>query len=295
MTYLEEKTIKGKTYYYLTKTSRAGKGWKKTRTYLGPEKPSKEELALLTTPPKYLTKEQASTLLTIKNRYAEHLKKLTKLDKEKLESATLTHFAYNTSAIEGSSMSLPETGYLLEENKTPQGHDLWEIHSALNTKEAYKYIEEMKEINHSAIKKLHKIVMNRILEKELGEYRTVFMKIGVARHKPPAPTEVPALMEKLLGWYRKNKSRMNVFELACLFHIKFEAVHPFRDGNGRVGRLLMNFILLKQGFPILDLPVDKRIEYYRHLDTAQVGKKFKPFVVFAYNVFVEDTKGMGWC
>jgi Fic family protein len=87
---------------------------------------------------------------------------------------------------------------------------------------------------------------------------------------------------------------MHPFELACTFHIKFEKIHPFRDGNGRVGRLIMNFILLKNRFPLLDIKADKKIAYYKTLEKAQIQRKHKDFVDYAFETYKEDAKQMEW-
>ncbi|MFH0837513.1 MAG: Fic family protein, partial [Candidatus Aenigmatarchaeota archaeon] len=81
---------------------------------------------------------------------------------------------------------------------------------------------------------------------------------------------------------------------ASILHIKFEKIHPFRDGNGRVGRLIMNFVLLKNRYPLLDIKADKRITYYKSLEKAQLQRKYQDFIDYAVDTYKEDAKHMGW-
>ncbi len=299
MVYVEEKIIEGKTYYYLTKTSRHGTKWKKLRTYVGTKRPSEEEIEELSrkldVPPKckYLSTEQLTVLEKIKQQYKSYLSKLTEHDFRQYEDATLTHFTYNTNAIEGSTLSLMETGFVLHENRTPQGKDLREIYGAINMREAYNYLREMRDLTEGGIKKLHELVMKNILEREVGEYRTVPVVIIGSRTRTSLYTEVKKDMLKLIEWYNKNKD-LHPFELACLLHIKFEKIHPFRDGNGRVGRLIMNFVLLSKGYPLLDIKVDRRLDYYAALEKAHLERKYKDFLNYAFETYKEDAKGFGW-
>jgi len=215
--------------------------WKKKIKYFGNKKPAKKQIEefsrkinkkekVLT---KYLSKDQLNFLNKLKINYKEYLDQLTEHDFIQFEDATITSFTYNTNAIEGSTLSLHETGIILNENITPSGKDLREVYGALNIKEAYYYIKKMKDITENNIKKVHYIVMKNILNIELGEYRTVPVRIIGSNVKPPFPIDVSDEMKKFIGRYNKNK-KLHPFELACLLHIKFEKIHPFRDGNGRV-------------------------------------------------------------
>ncbi|MEK6858014.1 MAG: Fic family protein [Nanoarchaeota archaeon] len=299
MVYLELRKIGNKEYYYIVKNTRRGKDkWVKETKYFGTKKPSKEELAKFlkrteNVPTKYLSKEQAAFLRKLKFNYKDYLSKLTENDFRHFEDATITSFTYNTNAIEGSTLSLQETGIIINKNITPEGKDLREIYGATNMREAFNHIKKMQDITESSIKKIHFIVMNRILEQELGEYRTVPVRIIGSRLMPPLPIDIEKEMKALIEWYSKNKN-IHPFELACLFHIKFEKIHPFRDGNGRVGRLLMNFILLKHKYPLLDIKVEKKLNYYKTLEDAQVQKKYKKFIDYAVSTYLEDAKSMGW-
>jgi Fic family protein len=299
VTYIEARKIGKSTYYYLVRNIREGPNkWRKEREYLSTKKPSKVDILkfakktknVLT---KYLSKDQSVLLEEIKSKYRKYLSKLTDHDFRQFEDATITNFTYNTNAIEGSTLSLRETGFILHENRTPEGKDLREVYGTTNMREAYNYTKKMKDVTEQSIKKLHFIVMNNLLEEECGEYRTVPVRIIGSRLQPPFPVDVESEMNKLIEWYNKNKN-MHAFELACLLHIKFEKIHPFRDGNGRVGRLIMNFVLLRHKYPLLDIKVEKKIDYYQTLEAAQIERKYKGFVDYCFSIYEEDAKSMGW-
>jgi len=301
MVYLEKRLVGNKEYCYIVKNVRLQGGrWKKIRKYMGTKKPSKDDLIKFEEKlqtdkikTKYLTKEQLDLLSKIKYGYKDYLGKLTEHDFIQFEEAAVTSFTYNTSAIEGSTLSLQETGLILGKSITPEGKDLREIYGAVNMKESYSYMKEMRELSEQNIKKLHFLVMKNILTEEVGEYRTVPVRISGSRIQPPFPIDVPEEIKGLLSWYNKNRN-LHPFELACLLHIKFEKIHPFRDGNGRVGRLIMNFVLLKAGYPLLDIKVAKKLAYYKTLEAAQVGRKYKGFIDYTILTYLEDAKAMGW-
>ena len=299
MVYIEERKIGSNTYYYLVKTIREGNHtWRKERKYFSIRKPSDKDIEDFskgadTVATKYLSKYQLDFLIGLKLKYKHYLNKLTEHDFIQFEDATITSFTYNTNAIEGSTLSLHETGIILNENITPPGKDLREVYGALNIKEAYYYMKTMKDITENSIKKSHSIVMKGILETELGEYRSVPVRIIGSTVNPPLPIDVGIDMRKFIEWYNKSKN-VHPFELACLLHIKFEKIHPFRDGNGRVGRLIMNFILLKNKYPLLDIKVDKKLDYYQTLEGAQTRRKYKDFIDYCFSIYKEDAVSMGW-
>ena len=300
MVYVEEREVKGKRYYFLVRNIRTGTNkWKKERKYFGGKKPSEEEIGDFSknieppTKTKYLTKDQVGILEKMKFGYKNYLDKLTTHDFMQFEDATITSFTYNTNAIEGSTLSLQDTGIILHKGLTPSGKDLREIYGATNMREAYNYIKKMKELTEETIKKLHFLAMKNILEQELGEYRTVPVRIIGSRVQPPFPSDVQEEMKKLIDWYNKNKN-VHTFELSCLLHSRFEKIHPFRDGNGRVGRLIMNFVLLKNKYPLLDIKVDKKLNYYKTLESSQVEKKYKGFIDYCFEIYKEDAEKMQW-
>jgi Fic family protein len=105
---------------------------------------------------------------------------------------------------------------------------------------------------------------------------------------PPKPTEVTPKMTALLTWYTKNKKRLHPLILASYIHSEFEKIHPFIDGNGRVGRLLMNFILHKNKYPMINIPNSTKYKYYEALEKAQTKNNLRPFVKLLIDLLKEN-------
>ena len=122
-----------------------------------------------------------------------------------------------------------------------------------------------------------------------GEYRRIQILIEKAEHEPPPAFEVPELMNDLIKWYKQNKTKIHPFELAVLLHTKFVTIHPFVDGNGRVARALLNFILERNDYPELYLGLEDRNVY---LDTVAQGNKgnYQYILDFIYNIYINQHK-----
>ena len=115
-----------------------------------------------------------------------------------------------------------------------------------------------------------------------GKVRTRQVWIAATKFIPPSPAEVQVELAAFFRWYNKNKDRLNPVELAALVHLKFVTIHPFADGNGRISRLLMNFVLNKHGYPMLNIPYTNRAGYYNALERAQVKKSDSIFVSWLF-------------
>ncbi len=291
--YLERKIISGKKYNYLKVSARHGsKVRTRTVAYIGKGSLTKDMLenALSTHRKKaeivksglleelkmeaknltenFLPKEQLARIGAIKKSFIKKLKEMDRKTKEDMLNDFLILYAYNTNAIEGNTLTLRDTELLLNKGITPQGKNLREINDHLNAKEAFKSVlTKNLSINHENIIKLHSILMKNIDERT-GAYRTQNVRVfGAAFDTSPAKY-VKADMDLVLKWYRKNKTRMHPLILAAAFHHKFERVHPFYDGNGRTGRLLLNLILWQSKYPPLIIPNAQRKRYYAALSSA---------------------------
>jgi Fic family protein len=191
-------------------------------------------------------------------------------------------FTHNSTGIEGNTLTLSETSSLLFEGIVPSSKSLREINETINHKKAFDYIlNYKKEVSKDFIFELHKLVISNTLRQELisqiGRYRTIQVYIGSSL--PPKPEDVHIKMANLLRWYSINKKILHPLIVASYFHTEFEKIHPFVDGNGRVGRLLLNFILHKNNLPMINIPNSKKNKYYEVLQKAHKGE-IKPFVSF---------------
>lgn len=192
---------------------------------------------------------------------------------------------YNSNAIEGNTLTLKETYWVIQQGITVKGKPLKYHLEAKNHKEAldflYELIDHKKKITISEhlIKSLHSIILENIDKKIAGAYRKTDVFITGADHLPPSPLDVPADMNELIKWCQKNYNKLNIIEFSALFHHKFVQIHPFQDGNGRAGRLLMNIFLMQSGFPLTIIQNNDRKKYYRVLAMADNGN-LKPLVNF---------------
>ena len=294
MTYTEIK-IKGKRkYYYRVKSIKKGKKVGKERVYLGinlnkeklkkKEKDADKKLNILSI---ILSEKEIEFLEKIKRDFSKEPKENYKNRYEVFCSL----FTHDSTGIEGNTLTLSETSFLLFEGIAPKEKSLREIHEIVNHKKAFDYILNYKEdITREFILELHRLVVLNTLRQELdsqiGRYRTVQVFIGESI--PPKPQKIPDKIAILLRWYTQNKKNLHPLVLASHFHTEFEKIHPFIDGNGRVGRLLMNFILHKNKYPMINIPKKRRFKYYEVLQDAQYKGNLRPFIRFLIKILKKD-------
>ncbi|WP_427898175.1 Fic family protein [Gardnerella pickettii] len=191
---------------------------------------------------------------------------LTEGELERLNEEFLIEYTYNSNAIEGNTLTLRETDMVLR-GLTVDQKSLKEHLEVIGHKEAFDYVKQLvsenKQINEKVIKDIHYLVLANKRE-DRGVYRRVPVRIMGATHEPPQPYLIASKMEELLKKY-KNSDEDIVTKLAR-FHIEFESIHPFIDGNGRTGRLLVNLELMKAGYPPIDIKFTDRLKYYEAFD-----------------------------
>ena len=189
---------------------------------------------------------------------------LTEGEVKRLNEDFMINFTYNSNAIEGNTLTLNETNLVLQGitiNKKPLKDHI----EAIGHKEAFYYIvdivKDKKEINQSIIKQIHSLVlMDQPQDK--GVYRKVPVIISGSSHTPPQPYLIEKQMEDLMLEFESWKNEKHAIEQVALFHLKFESIHPFIDGNGRTGRLLVNLLLMQNGYPPINIKFTDRKKYY---------------------------------
>lgn len=206
---------------------------------------------------------------TIKQAYElkEKLLKLRPLNKgelKRLREEFVVNNTYNSNAIEGNSLTLRETTMILQEGITIAEKPIKEHLEAIGHKDAFSYITDIAdkktELSERVIKELHSLVLMADRENR-GVYRRVPVTILGAMHEPPQPYLVPKLMEELVFEYNQKRDTVEIIEAVALLHLKFESIHPFIDGNGRTGRLLLNFELMKNGFLPVNIKFSDRAKH----------------------------------
>ncbi|MGO4546067.1 Fic family protein [Paenibacillus sp. 2TAB23] len=188
-------------------------------------------------------------------------------------------WTYHSNAIEGNTFTYQETSFFLREGLTVKGKSLREHLEIVNHAEAIDFVQEgvnERELTERLIKDLHAILFQgvRNIDFSPGEYKKhdnhVLTLSGNIHHYTSA-IQVPLEMDNLIKWYDSEKTQMHPIQLAALFHHKLAAIHPFTDGNGRVSRLVMNVILMKNGYPPAIIRNENRQDYYSALEKAYHG------------------------
>ncbi|MBO0567160.1 Fic family protein [Clostridium botulinum] len=202
---------------------------------------------------------------------------------ENLKKYFDVELTYNSNAIEGNTLTITETKIILEDGITiGKGKTLKEHLEVINHKEAIDYIKDIVnkniDINENVIKDLHYIILKSINNENAGRYRSVNVLISGSNHRPPEHFLVSQNMEELIKWYNENKDNLHPVRLAAEFHHKFTFIHPFIDGNGRCGRLLMNLILMRFGYPMTVIKIQDRSEYMSALEKASVENDLTDFI-----------------
>ena len=194
------------------------------------------------------------------------LKKLRPLTKDSLKRLSedfMIKYTYDSNAIEGSTLTHDETYRVIKEGITVSGKPLKHHLDAMGHKDAYYYIEDLvkkkKSLDENVIKKIHYYAYSSGGD-ERGIYRVIQNYIGY--FTPCPPEEVPSRMKDLMYNYNNKYQKLHVIERAATFHLAFETIHPFVDGNGRTGRLLLNFELMKHGLPPINIKHTDKHRYF---------------------------------
>lgn len=194
----------------------------------------------------------------------------------------LIRFAHDTTALEGNTLTLHETQVVLEHGITIGGKTLREHLEVTNVAKAWEalnaWVRSAEPLTEELLIHLHRLTMAGILPEEAGHYRTVPVFIRGSQHVPPNPLRVPKAMEDFVQKFAHRPEGMHPIVFAAHAHIQLAAIHPFIDGNGRVSRLLVNGLLLREGYPPASYPATSRAEYLATLERAQVTQDRDPFV-----------------
>lgn len=216
-----------------------------------------------------MSDELSSVLLRIDALKAELDSKrpLTTAEAERLREQFMVEFTYNSNAIEGNTLTLKETAMVLE-GMTIDRKPLKDHLEAVGHKDAFLYVEDIAKdtkISESVIKNIHSLVLiNRPQDK--GIYRKIPVTIMGAYTQPVQPYMIEPKMTELITNNEKRKKNMHTIERIARFHLEFEGIHPFIDGNGRCGRLLLNLDLIQNGYPAINVKFADRKKYYEAFD-----------------------------
>lgn len=302
MVYLYKKIVGGKSYYYLRASERNGKKvLSKDIAYLGrsieevrkslDKKEFKNKIRKayktikgflesnhwldkakeLRLKKDDFLKEKLLEIEACKLHYNNHFKKLDSLTKKEILKNFVIEFAFNTASIEGNTINLEQARNLLVDGLTPENKTLREIYDLQNSEKVFFELIDLKEeITHEFIIKVHDSLLENIDPRK--GYRTVDVRVIKSNFDATPTPYVKTDMDLLIKWYDEHKTKLHPLTLATIFHHKFEKIHPFMDGNGRTGRMILNFILIKNNYPPLIIHKKERSRYLNALRIADKSK-----------------------
>ncbi len=315
-----ERLIKGQKYFYLVKNIKLGKKVKTFSIYLGKLEPNRQnivkkekELAKKIESFLYnyfgkdldkynslcLTNEQLLEAEIAKKKYFDRIQKLSRQQKEAFSKKQLIDFVYTTLRTEGVDVNSSdvEAAFKILRKKRGEGMLNEKIIISSLMISGYNILSNI-QINKKDLLKLHGIVMSYFEGKSPGQLRDdqrVIMKFNPKlmteeeiKYRPPTPAMVEREFDKFFGWYEQNKNVYPV-ELAALVHLKLYLVHPFKDGNKRMCRLIFNKILQDAGYPMLNISKETTT-YFEALIKSVEEKNEKHFIEFCYKTFIQQVK-----
>ena len=211
-------------------------------------------------------------------------------------------YTYTSNAIEGSTLNRSETALVVEKGITVRGKTIREHLEAQNHDKAINFIRSLiskkhQFISEDDIKDTHKIILTGIDDQWAGKYRLIEVFIRGSTYEPPKPNEVPYKMKQLIEWLERQQT-IHPIKLAADIHYRFVVIHPFVDGNGRTARLLMNLVLIQNGYPIAIIKTQERQVYFDGINKAALTGKMNDFysVIFSavertLDAFLAATRG----
>ena len=203
----------------------------------------------------------------------------------RVDRALEMEYTFESNRIEGNTLTLRETDLIINEGLTVSGKSMREHLEAINHKEAIDYVNYLVSsgtvLNERELLSVHNLILRGILPEEAGKYRQVQVMISGSQHIPPSPLAIKDQMNAYFDWYEHNRMHLHPIVLAAEMHERLVTIHPFIDGNGRTSRLIMNAILLQNGFVIANIKGDyeTRRRYYDALELVQTTGSKESFIL----------------
>lgn len=295
MVAIRKKTVGNHTYYYLEHSYREGGKVHKKEKIIGKNLPYNIEKLK----PEFLAESMAEIYQEkwfdkfdeIKAEFLEQEKNTPQSAREKETETFAIRFTYDTNRIEGSTLTLRDTADLLERGITPSARPFSDVKETEAHKNAfYEMLNYKKDLSFNAVLYFHKKLFEGTKSDIAGFIRSHQVAIAGSGFMPPFPAEIYPLLMEFFSWYDKNKNTTHPVQLAALVHLKLVTIHPFADGNGRISRLMMNFVLYKYGYPMLNIPYERRTGYYNSLERSQTKQDDNKFLQWFFKQYITEHK-----
>jgi Fic family protein len=291
MVSVKKKNMNGNTYYYLEHSFRKNGKIDKKEKYLGTTLPKNIEKIKEEFLQEFYQETWFNRFDIIKEQFIKEKRSTPPSLEKKQTEHFATSFTYNTNRIEGSTITLRETADLLERGISPSQRPLEDIkETEAHQVVFYDMLKYNKEITLATVLYWHKQLFQGTKPDAAGKIRTYHVGISGSKFHPPYPIELDLLLQDFFDWYHENKKTLHPVQLAGLTHLKFVTIHPFGDGNGRLSRLLMNYVLHKSGYPMLIIPYSQRKSYYTALERSQLKKDEHIFILWFFKRYLKEYK-----
>ena len=291
MVSIVKRKIQEKVYYYLSYSYREGNKVKLIEKSLGKEIPSEDELIQLKEDLiRTIVKERWElTIEELKKGYSQKLREIPKFSKAERLKEFGIRFTYHSNKIEGSTLTLREVALAINEKEIRINKSVNDINEAQLHMLCYEDMIATKEdLTLDLVRKWHETLFSLHVNRSklAGIIRKDPILISGSKHIPPISPQ--PLLDDLFEWYNNNKGRVYSVLLACFMHYRFEFIHPFNDGNGRMGRFIMNYILFKNKYPMFDINSKIRTSYYNALEKSDISNDEMFFVSWFFKNYIKS-------
>ena len=260
------KVVRHDNYYYLGHSFRYDGKVMYREKYLGKELPKNLEEIKEIFLRECMQQGVFKKLNTIQKNFKKEWKKYPESIKKEILVDLSISFTYNTNAIEGSTITLDETEGIIKRKIAPN-KPIRDVQETINhSKVFFKAINEKSKLSNELMLNWHKEIFSDTKPDIAGRFRDYLVKVG--NYRAPDWQDINKLIKEFFEWYNNNKN-MHPVEFAARAHYKFEKIHPFGDGNGRIGRLIIAYILRKSNYPLLIIEYKKRKSYYHALSKSE--------------------------
>lgn len=275
-------------YRYLVQSYRWRGAVRQKSVYLGNDAPTKIAQYRAQLDAAVLKETWFQLFDQIRDRYRARLASLPPSVSESELEEFVVDFTYDTNRIEGSTLTLEETRRLLERELTPSRplRDILEARSHAALFRSLASDPEPLDLAH--IRSWHQRLFRETKPDIAGTLREVEVGIRGSEHVPPPPLEARPMLVELLRRTNRSLKTDNAVKVAGEFHWRFEYIHPFADGNGRVGRIAMNMVLARSGYPLLNIPYARRRGYYRALEGASRADDSRRFLQWFFRRYAKE-------
>src|SRR3989344_1297459 len=294
MAYLAKRKRGNKVYYYLAENIAVARGRRKQiRKYIGTEKPSETKLQVLISQFEkeiekekirlhgfhYLTKDEINEIYEINKIFWERYNKQNRTVQEQFDQNFVMAFVFNSNSIEGSTLTPKEVELLLKENIAPS-KPLEDVLEAKNAEKTLNFVKKVKEeLREELLLKVHEMYFKETKPFIAGKYKTAQNRITGSAFETTPPKLVQTDMKLYFKEYEKLKKELHPLELAAWAHWRLARIHPFQDGNGRTARIIMNFILHRNGYAMIDIKTKEKQQYFSALEKCHYNNNARTLAI----------------